>query len=166
MNKRIFEYLIPDPDSPTGERKCYADPFEIDYRFQKASETENVDQLQQWMAIPFREDGTLKDPGEIDKVQDANYMEGTYRFEPLIRKAFNFPPFDPETGKGLSGNEVLNIWWDYCAWQWLIKKNIDSQQNSAQSMDSTGTSSNGPSIDPDLTLESPDEIEMTGMVKT
>jgi hypothetical protein len=169
MNTRIFEYSIPDPDSPTGERKCFADPFEVDYRFQKASETEDVDQLNKWMGIPFREDGSVKDPSEIDKVQDLLYTEGMHRFEPLVRKAFDFPPFDPSTGRGLSGNEVLGIWWEYCAWQWAVKKNTDLLLNSAQSTDSTENSSNGPSASqasPDLTLESPGDIEMTAKATT
>jgi hypothetical protein len=138
MNHRIFKYN-------NGKADVFADPFEIDYRFQQAAGGEDLEQIDRWMDLPRTEEGLLdqnkiNDPG-AGKIIMAQYMEALHRIEPIVRKTFNLEPFNPETGEGLTNKEVIEIWDDYQLWQADVKKNTSLPPTSATPTDSVETSS-------------------------
>ncbi len=129
-----------------GFEFVYADPFEVDYRFDKASQLEDMDLLNQWISdVPRDQDGNLdREKFDNDKSRQRLYLEACHRFIPLIRAALEVKPFDKSTGEGLNSEEILRLWADYILWRAGIKKNIESPPPSATPTDSEASSSPPP----------------------
>lgn len=134
---RIFRYEIDGVER-------WADPFDVDYRFMRASESEDVKTLDGWLrALPRTPDG---DPDRDDpqfRLHWRNYTEACHRYVPLIRATFGLPDFDPATGEGAAATDVMRIWVAYHDWKAGVKKNIGSPPNSATPSDSAPISSPG-----------------------
>ena len=130
MNKRIFKYY-------NGFNDVYADPMEVDYKFIRATENEDMETIFSWIGEEKDENGQ-KDESENKK---KKLVMGIYRLDPIIREAFQIPAFNPETGEGLTQDETIGIYSDYCEWKEAVKKNIEQQQISATSSDSQKSSS-------------------------
>lgn len=106
-----------------GFKDIYADPFEIDWALQKASEFEDMKNIDEWLQIPHNEDGSIP-----DSVPDSDiklYKEACHRLVPIIRKAFEIAPFNKETGDGLTGEQVLDVYANYILWSIDLKKSIE-----------------------------------------
>lgn len=115
--KRIFKFF-------DGFSDVYDDPFEIDYRFQKASEFEDMKLIDSWIAqLPKDEEGYISK--NADDSQIKLYEEGAHRYVPIIQKAFLVKPFDRSTGEGLTGNQVLDLYGEYLIWKHDLKKNTE-----------------------------------------
>lgn len=86
---------------PCGQgRQLFADPFEVDLRFREALKC---------------------DPASVQEKAVSDSADASQAMQLLInatRFAFRLAPFDPNTGNGCTGDDVLdvwNLWADYCA---------------------------------------------------
>lgn len=113
-NTRIFKYN-------NGFADVWEDPFEIEFRVQKAQEFEDMQTLEKWIS------GIRNEDGEIDKNADENawklYLEACHRMIPIIRKGFSLKEFDTSTGQGMTGEEVLDLYASFLEWRNGLKKN-------------------------------------------
>lgn len=122
MNPKIFKYN-------DGFSDVYGDPSEIDYQLDMLGVNEMLT-APRIAEIPTLEDGNIDFPN-ADK-NDLKLLVSTYHeAEPMIRRAFGVLPFNKETGEGLLYEDVISLLNNYRSWQLDIKKNIESQQNSA-----------------------------------
>lgn len=116
LAKKIYKYN-------NGFETVWEDPAVIDERFLLASEKEDMNVLEKWTDLPRDDEGKI--PKEIASAQVRLYQKATYRYIPLIRKAMNLQPFDPKTGDGLAGEEVLDLWSEFLSWKHDLKKNTE-----------------------------------------
>jgi hypothetical protein len=120
---KIFKYF-------DGFNWIYGDPFEIDYKFQKASETEDVATLDSWLRLPRDDEGNLIE-SKCDEGVMRLYNEAQYRYVPMVQKAFGLKPFNKVTGEGLTMSDVIDLWSSYLIWKFDLKKNTEDLPTAA-----------------------------------
>ena len=124
LDRKIFSYN-------DGFEDVHADPGEIDYRFAKASESEDMDTLNKWLEVPD-EDATTSPDTAMEKAMEKaresrlqQFAEACHRLDPIVRHAFEIRPFDRKTGQGMLHEEVINLYLAYMEWKFDLKKNTD-----------------------------------------
>jgi len=118
-NKRIFNFF-------DGFSNIAEDPFEIEFRIQEAEELEDMKIINEWLSR------IRDDKGDILSSADENdwklYRKACHRLIPIYRKGFNLKPFDgssEEGQKGLTGEEVLDLYANFLIWRNDLKKNTE-----------------------------------------
>lgn len=133
IEKNIFKYW-------NGFEEVYADPFEIDMKFQEASELESVEAYWKWindyaiLVKKYEDESSEKEKtedvmkfevGEFNSAQQL-YFKAQYNLIPIIRKSFDIKPFDKATGEGMSSDQIIDMYGSYLEWKFDLKKNTDS----------------------------------------
>ena len=143
-----------------GFDDVWGDPFEIDYKFDRAimERNEDIDLLDQWVTeVPHDESGN-PDTKRFTKDQERLYLDACRRYIPLIQSALELRPFDRKTGQGLQSIDVLHLWSTYINWKLGVKKNTESPPGSTTPTDSDPNStrpSTGPSSPMGASPENP-----------
>src|SRR5208282_2569908 len=112
MNKNIYKYN-------NGEKEVFADPMDIDIRFSKAMEMEDIDTVMGWL-FPGYDEETKKWKGD-----DKLFLDAVNRVCPAIAVAFKVKPFDENTGEGFLKGSLINMYSQYLNWMANLKKNTE-----------------------------------------
>jgi hypothetical protein len=113
-SKRIYKYH-------NGEKEVYADPFEIDWRMQDSLKmTPDIDTIDKRLSPEVD-----PDTGEFTKQQIQLLNDAYHFYIPHITKVFGLKKFDSETGEGMTGQEIIELWNKYLEWRYEVKKNTE-----------------------------------------
>jgi hypothetical protein len=105
-----------------GFKDVYGDPFEIDMRFQKSTELENMETIEKWISeTPRDKEGMISESTDASQIKLFNMA--CSKLLPHLRAAFKLQPFNEETGEGLTADQVFGIQGDYNNWKDSLKKN-------------------------------------------
>lgn len=111
--KNIFKYF-------NGIKTIYADPFELDWRMQDATKMEtSIDTKDSWLSP------TPDSEGNFDKQQIALLNEAYHFYIPILVKVFKLKAFNEDTGEGMTGEEIIDLWSSYLSWRFDLKKNTE-----------------------------------------
>jgi hypothetical protein len=111
--KNVYKYF-------NGVKEVYADPFELDWRMQDATKMEpNIDIKDQWL------NPTPDDKGNLDRQQIALLNDAYHFYIPIVIKVFKLKQFDEDTGEGMTGSEIIDLWSQYLAWRFDLKKSTE-----------------------------------------
>jgi hypothetical protein len=139
--RKIFKYF-------NGKKEVYGDPFVINMNFFRALDSENVESLFEKM--------------DNKDIQGSEYEDTVLRILPGIKAGFGVSEVDPDTGEGLTVDEMVELFGDFLVWRADLKKNTETSPNGAapsQELPDIGstTSSDGtgsPDSDPSVTMDS------------
>jgi hypothetical protein len=127
--KNVYKYF-------NGVKEVYADPFELDWRMQNAVKmTPNIDTIDSWLSP--QEDVE----GKFDRQQIALLNDAYHFYIPKIVDVFGLKKFDPDTGEGMVGEDIIDLWSDYLGWRTELKKNTESEPISVKNSDSASDGS-------------------------
>lgn len=143
-----------------GEKEVYFDPFALHRAWYEATggnPNALFDAVEPPPAQPaVMPDGTVK---EVEPEEsDADYLERLRAYERLLaaaRQAFELPPVDRTTGKGVSDNRVIAILHEWQDWQAGLKKNTGGSPPSAAPTTSIPKAAPAPPKNPSPSGSSP-----------
>lgn len=111
--KRIFKYF-------NGIKEIYADPFEIDWKMQHQI-TMNPSYEVHEKNIFVQAD----DEGNVSKRDLMLHNDALHFYVPVVTNVFGLQKFNPETGEGMTADEILDIWTNYLEFKFDLKKNTE-----------------------------------------
>lgn len=111
--KNIFKYF-------NGVKEVYADPFELDWRMQDATKMEqSIDTKDSWL------NPTPDAEGNFDRHQISLLNDAYHFYIPIVVKVFKLKSLDEETGEGMTGEDIIDLWSRYLTWRFELKKNTE-----------------------------------------